>query len=128
MTETHFLAIITHGNLSCEIKNVMEKLVQPTDHVYCYSNQTESLDQLEEDILAKIEKSKANRVLLISDLVGGSCWLLANRIKRIHPDAVVIGGVNIPLLVSYHMNLENLEWNALIEKIVEDGKKGILVH
>lgn len=128
MTERHYLAIITHGKLSCELKSVIEKLVQPMNHVYCYSNQTESLEYLEEEILAGIEKTAADRVLLISDLVGGSCWLLANRIKKIRPDAVIIGGVNIPLLVSYHINHEHLQWNALIEKIVEDGKKGILVR
>lgn len=128
MTASHFVAIITHGNLGCEIKNVIDKLVHPLDHVHCYSNQVDSLELLEEKIRTKISEQQAEHVLLLADLVGGSCWLLANRIKQSVPGATVIGGLNIPLMISYHMNYENFEWNALIDKIIEDGKRGMIVR
>ena len=128
MSPSHYVAIITHGNLGCEIKQVIEKLVHPLDHVHCFSNQVDSLDILEQKILTAVSKCKPEHVLLIADLMGGSCWLLANRLKRNIPEAAVIAGINIPLIISYHMNHENLEWDELITKIIEDAKKGIVVR
>ena len=128
MTTSYFVALVTHGNLGCEVKTVIEKLVHPLDHIFCYSNSVDSLDVLEEKILTKISETKAEHILLITDLMGGSCWLLANRIKKSIPEAKVIGGLNVPLLVSYLMNHDKLEWNELIDKMVEDGKKGMIVR
>jgi mannose/fructose-specific phosphotransferase system component IIA len=51
---------------------------------------------------------------------------LANRIKRNSKDIAVIGGVNLPMLVSYHINYNRLHWNDLLDKVVLDSNKGIV--
>jgi mannose/fructose-specific phosphotransferase system component IIA len=128
MSVSHFVAIITHGHLACEAKKVSDKLINPLDHVHCYSNEAESLEVLEEKIIKAIRKKNPQHILLISDLMGGSCWLLANRIKHHIPGATVLSGLNIPLLISYNINHEKMEWDELIRKIEEYGKKGIAIR
>jgi len=128
MKNKYFTAIITHGDLAGCLKRVTEKLITPATKVFYYSNKESSLEDIEKEIQSLRTELKSEKSIFFVDLVGGSCWLLANRIKKNSPDINVIGGVNIPMLVSYHMNLESLEWDRLLEKITEDGKKGILAR
>jgi len=126
MKASHFVGLVSHGELSCAIKNVIEKLLPPSGIVYCYSNQTESLETIESTIVEDISQSGAQHILIMVDLVGGSCWLLANRLKKTYPKAVAMGGMNVPMVISFLMNYEQLEWEQLIEKVTEDGRKGII--
>lgn len=128
MSVSHFVAIITHGDLGCEARNVSDKLVHSLDHIFCYSNQVDSLDVIQKNILTVISEKQPEHILILTDLMGGSCWLLANRIKQQIPEATVISGLNIPLLISYKINHDKLEWDDLIRKITEDGIKGIVVR
>ena len=59
------------------------------------------------------------------DLIGGSCWSLANMIAREHPEIKIIGGVNLPMVISLIINHKKFEIDRLTEKIIEDSKKGI---
>jgi mannose/fructose-specific phosphotransferase system component IIA len=128
MKASPFVVIVSHENLSFEIKSLVEKLTHTNDIIHCYTNQKESLEILEKQILDDISHAQPKHILLLADLVGGSCWFLANKIKKSLPETVVIGGVNIPLMVSFLMNYEKMEWEQLINKIVEDGRKGIIVR
>ena len=49
------------------------------------------------------------------------------RVKKNNSDAVIITGINIPVLVSFVNNYERMPWNELLDKIISDGKKGILI-
>lgn len=84
------------------------------------------LEEIEEAITRQIETEKPEKVAIFVDLVGGSCWISANRIKHGNKDIAVIGGVNVPMLVSYFINYERLQWQDLLNKITEDARKGIL--
>ncbi|HID39956.1 MAG TPA: hypothetical protein EYP36_10650, partial [Calditrichaeota bacterium] len=95
--------------------------------VKSYSNLELSLEEIEKQIREDIEKQKPEKIIIFVDLAGGSsCWFLAHRLKKGNEDVTVVAGVNVPLIVSYQMYIERLEWKDLIEKIVEDGKKGII--
>ncbi|MGD9488194.1 MAG: PTS sugar transporter subunit IIA [Calditrichaceae bacterium] len=128
MSGKHLSCIITHGDLSRELKNVADGLVGKIENEFFFSNKTKSLESIESEIEQKIEEIKPEKLIFFIDLVGGSCWVLANRIKKSRPEAVVVGGVNVPMLVSYHSNHERMDWEQLIAKIMEDGKKGILIR
>jgi len=128
MKETCLAIILTHGNLAGCLKRVSERLIVPSGEIIYYSNKKLSLEEIEKRIENKRKKLNPQKMVFFVDLVGGSCWLLANRIKKDSADIAVIGGVNIPMLVSYHVNFLRLPWNELLEKIVDDGKKGILIR
>ncbi len=123
--KNYFSAIITHGNLAQSMEEITKQLIASSANIYYYSNKKLSLEEIEHAIANERERLQPKKSLFFVDLVGGSCWILANRIKRTSQDIAVVGGVNLPMLVSYHLNYNRLEWNALLDKIVSDGKKGI---
>lgn len=127
MKPNYLSCIITHGNFATCLKQISEKLITPATEVFIYSNLELSLELIQEDIEEKIAQIKPEKTILFTDLAGGSCWLVANRIKKNSPDISVIGGTNVPLLVSYHLNCDKLNWNDLLEKIVSDGQKGVIL-
>jgi len=128
VSKNYLSFVITHGSLACCIRDVAEKLIVPATELLCYSNTECTLEKIESDIQSQIEENKPDRVLIFTDLVGGSCWISANRIKKSDENIAIIGGVNVPMLVSYFVNYERLEWTALIEKISADAIKGVVVR
>ena len=107
--QKYLSCIITHGLLAASLKAVAEKLVSLPSEVFCYSNQESVLEEIEESIHTLIAEKKPDKVLLFVDLMGGSCWVSANRIKRMDENIIIISGVNVPMLVSYFINYKRLQ-------------------
>lgn len=128
MNNNYFSAIITHGNLAGCLKRVTNHLIVPSTQFFFYSNKHLTLEEIEHKIEDKRKKIKPEKTIFFIDLVGGSCWLLANRIKKASTDIAVIGGVNVPMLVSYQIHYNQMGWNDLLGKIVDDAKKGIITR
>jgi len=128
MNEQTLSCLITHGNLACSLKEVSEKLIKPAADIHCFSNQEIALEEIESHIKGLIREMQPQRIIVFVDLVGGSCWFSANRLKHEFPQLVIVGGVNVPMLVSFHMNLQRLSWETLMEKIVADAKKGVVLR
>ncbi|MEJ2052551.1 MAG: hypothetical protein P8X42_01410 [Calditrichaceae bacterium] len=126
MTRNYFTAIITHGDLARSLIQVTKQLIVPATRIFSYSNKEQTLEEIETDIREEQNRNTPEKTVLFVDLVGGSCWILANRIKRNSKDIAVIGGVNLPMLVSYHINYNRLHWNDLLDKVVLDSNKGIV--
>lgn len=128
MSSNNLCFVISHGNLACSLKKVAEQLAVPQTNLLCYSNQILALEEIEKQICSKIDSARTEKILIFTDLVGGSCWLLANRIKQSYQSTRIIGGVNVPMIVSFFVNYNNLSWDQLTRKITEDGRKGIVIR
>lgn len=126
MSKNYYTAIITHGDLARSMEQITKHLIVSATQVFYYSNQKYTLDEIEKEIDIEIKRIQPEKSVFFVDLVGGSCWILANRIKKNSDDIAVLGGVNMPMLVSYHLNYNRLEWHALLDKIISDGNKGIV--
>ncbi len=118
--------VITHGELAKALVEASSILTPPKVETYTYSNAVKSLDELNKEISEIIERSNPQNLAFFVDLMGGSCWMLVNRLKRTYPQSRLLTGINLPMLVSFQINYGNYEWNELMEKIVEDAKKGII--
>jgi PTS system mannose-specific IIA component len=119
------ICLFAHGNLAGALKSVTENLGMHTKDFFCFSNQKKSIEKIEEEILLLIENKTPKNILIFVDLAGGSCWLSANRLKRENNNIDIIGGVNVPMLVSFFINSQRMDWSSLLEKVIADGKKGI---
>ena len=117
--------ILAHEDFARSLKSTVEKIMGPQDHIFAYSNKIESLPVLLEKIVRQIEMLKQNNIFIFVDLIGGSCWSLANMIAKQQENLVIIGGVNLPMIVSLVINHDKLEKEKLVDKILEDSKKGI---
>lgn len=123
----YFCLIISHGDLASELYNVTQKLLPIDIPVHLYSNKKESIENIVDDADKKIKESNPEKILIFVDLVGGSCWHAAMGLKRIHDNVAIIGGVNIPVLVSFATNMEHLSWSGLLDKLQADAVKAIKV-
>lgn len=117
--------ILAHEDFALSLKNTIEKITGPQDNIYTYSNKTDALPVILNKISKKLSTIESDKIFVFVDLVGGSCWGLANMVLKDHPDVIVIGGVNLPMILSLIINHENLPVEKLVNKIIEDSKKGI---
>ena len=126
MSKNALSFVITHCSLAETLVEVSNLLTTPSVETYTYSNSVKSLDDLSAEISEIIEKNNPENLVFFVDLIGGSCWMLINRLKQKYPRARLLAGVNVPMLVSFQINYSNLSWNELMEKVLSDGKKGII--
>ena len=109
--------IITHGTLAKEINNVAQNFIKTDLPVYTYSNAKDSIENIIEKIEQKVLQHKPDKIIIFVDLMGGSCWQAAMRVKKNQADIAILSGINIPALVSFASNYKRLSWDELIEKI-----------
>ena len=119
--------ILAHEDLAFSLKNTVEKITGTQNSIFPYSNKTEILPIIFEKINNQISELNSDIIFVFVDLVGGSCWSLANMILKENPEIIIIGGVNLPMILSLIINHANLSAEKLIDKILEDSKKGIKV-
>jgi mannose/fructose/sorbose-specific phosphotransferase system IIA component len=117
--------IVAHGDLASVLLETVETIAGKQDNVNAFSNKEDSLPVLAEKIKQKIEESQTKNIIIFIDLVGGSCWNLANMIRKQYKDAAVIGGVNVPMLISCFMNISEMPFTELVKKVTKDGNRGI---
>jgi mannose/fructose-specific phosphotransferase system component IIA len=118
--------LVTHENLSESLLRTIQKILGPQKEVFTFSNKSESIPILAKQISEIISKHSDHSVVFFTDLKGGSCWILAQMIKKEYPKMVIISGVNLPMLVTYFNNKDTLTVNELAEKSAEDGCRGIV--
>ncbi len=119
--------VITHGNLAREMIETTQKFVDAKKDMYVFSNQKEALDTITHEVVCLCQEHRKSTVFIFTDLVGGSCWQAAFRVKKEHHDVKILGGVNLPMLISFAMNRERLNGDELLHKVLEDGQKAIRV-
>lgn len=126
MKSEYFVCIITHGDLADSLRGAVSQLGVLSLPVHCFSNKKKSMKIIEQEIQNLITEHNPQNGIVFVDFMGGSCWLSANRLKKERKDLAVLSGVNLPMLLSFFMNYQRLDWPELLLKIVEDAKKGIV--
>jgi PTS system mannose-specific IIA component len=117
--------ILTHEKMAFSLKRVTEKILGKQPYLFSYTNLEDSLPVLAQKISQKIKELQPDQIVCFVDLAGGSCWNLAMMLHKQHKNVTIISGVNMPMLVSYCTNLNEMPFVELIKKIVKDGSRGI---
>jgi mannose/fructose-specific phosphotransferase system component IIA len=125
MNTSYATFIIAHENLSSSLLRTIEKILGKQQNVFTYSNKNDSLPVLAQKVKDRIVHIKFNHLVFFTDLKGGSCWTISNVLRKEFPDMVLISGVNLPMLITYFNNLNELPFETLIKKVVDDGCRGI---
>ncbi len=124
--ETIATFIITHEQMAICLQKAVERILGKQENLFPYTNLEDSLQVLAEKINADIAKLKPEQILFLVDLAGGSCWNLANMLRKQYPKAHIIAGVNMPMLISFFTNLNEFPFVELIRKVLKDGSRGML--
>jgi len=119
--------IIAHEDLSFSLIQTVESVLGKQESVFPYSNKHDNLQLLAQKIKSQIETLQAEDIVCFTDLRGGSCWTLANIVRKEIPNMTVISGVNLPMLVTYFNNLNELPFEQLMDKVVNDACRGITI-
>ena len=125
--KTYATFILTHEQMANCLQKAIEKILGKQKNIFPYTNLVDTLDVLAKKIEKDIKAVKPDHIVCFVDLAGGSCWSLANMIGKQHPGMTIIAGVNMPMLVSYFSNLNELAFDALITKVIKDGGRGIVL-
>lgn len=126
MMNTYATFIVTHEQMAICLQKACEKILGEQKNLFPYTNLNDSLPVLAQKITQNIEDVKAKHIVFFVDLAGGSCWNLANMIQKQYNKVTIIAGVNMPMLISYFTNLNEIPFKELIKKIVNDGSRGII--
>jgi len=118
--------IVTHEQMAICLQRAIEKILGEQKNLFPYTNLVDSLPVLAEKISKNIKEVEPGHIVIFVDLAGGSCWNLANMIQKQYENTTIIAGVNMPMLISYFTNLNEIPFNELIKKVVKDGSRGII--
>ena len=117
--------IITHERMALCLRRATEKILGKQKNFFPYSTLKDSLPILAQKINQKIKKINPDHIVCFVDLMGGSCWNLANLFKQEHKNVTIISGVNLPMLISYFTHVNEMSFQDFITKVIDDGSRGI---
>ena len=117
--------IIAHEDFSSALLQTVEKIIGPQENVFTFSNAHDSLLVLARKIRDHIQEQKPEHIVIFVDLKGGSCWNLANLLRQEFPKVEVISGINVAMMISYFTYRDELSFEELIKKVIQDGTQGI---
>ena len=118
--------IITHEQMAICLQRATEKILGKQPNLFSYTNFEDSLPVLAQKINQDIKELKPDQIVCFVDLAGGSCWNLANMLHKENKYVTIISGVNMPMLISYFTNLNEIPFEELIKKVLIDASRGIL--
>ena len=92
--------IAAHGHMAEGLLGSSAMIVGPSDDVVAVTfEQSEGPDDLLAKYAAAVEASTSEQHLILCDLFGGSPYNAAARFAAERPDADVVSGANLPMLV-----------------------------
>jgi PTS system N-acetylgalactosamine-specific IIA component len=119
--------IISHGMLSDAAREVLFRISGQHTDIIAVSNSGRDLDQMERDLVAALERLKdCDSVIFFSDLHGGSCSLICQKLMRTQRNLVLMTGYNLPMLIEFAFN-RHRRLQEVVPILEEKAKKGIMV-
>lgn len=124
------MIVTGHGRFAAGIMDVVTLIAgEQTNFEVVEFSPTDSIEQLTEKMKAAWDRLEAvcDQILVFCDLPGGSPFNVALRLKlQQQKTAEVVGGVNVPMLITAVMNRDAADsMEALIADVVETGKENI---
>ncbi len=116
--------LVTHGDLGAELIRTAEAIIGPQDGIGFVTNAGASLEDLSDRVRALLLDS-GDPVVLLVDIPGGSCTHACQQIRALRPNAVIVTGVNLPMLLDFLHNRDQVPFAELTRRLVEKGKDGI---
>jgi PTS system mannose-specific IIA component len=126
------IMVVAHGALAEELINSVGMIMGRVPLLRAVGLRSDQgLDDLEREIEKTwrgLEEGGAEQVLILVDMFGGSCSNVAARMvsEKEAKQAAVITGVNLPMVLEAAIDRDLYPLEALVNKIVEAGRKSIV--
>jgi mannose PTS system EIIA component len=116
--------LVMHGDLARALLEAAQKVYGPIDDVEVLSNENLSRESLEDEINLRV-KSWSEGGLVLTDFWGGSCHICGASVARKRGEIVVLTGVNLPVLIDYLHNRDQLGASELAERLLKKGQESL---
>ena len=120
--------LISHEDVSESLLRSAELILGNQKNVYTYSlKRGEDIEIFGEKINEKIEELKNEKILILTDMFGGTpSNVIAANLKKY--DFKCISGMNLPMLLDALLlrDDDSLEIEQLAEQCLKTGKEGII--
>jgi len=126
------IMVVGHGAMAEELINSVAMIMGRVPLLRAVGLRgDQGLDDLEREIEKAwrgLEEGGAEQVLILVDMFGGSCSNVAARMvsEKEAKQAAVITGVNLPMVLEAAIDRDLYPLEALVNKIVEAGRKSIV--
>lgn len=122
------IIVMTHGEFGAYLIEAAEHIVgeQKTGVKNISISSRLSLEEMCSRVNCSIEEMKSeNGFIFLIDMPGGTPMNIVLPIIKDMPKTAVICGLNINMLTSAFSYRKTLDFDNLVEKIMDDGKKSI---
>lgn len=117
--------VVTHGNLGGELLKTARKVFGEYDNCHAISNAGKTTDTISQEILSIIDEQGGEDTIIFVDFFGGSCSHACFMALRKRTGALVISGVNLPMLLAFLNKRDEVPFNQLASEIVARSKNSI---
>ena len=123
--------VITHGDIGRELVRVTEMILGPTEGLTSMTNMAKSAttitDEIRDWLISPPETDKGpDQKLILLDDFGGSCATSAQLACGDDPDAAIIAGVNLAMLLGFVTWRDTGVFSELVAKTVQKGREAIV--
>jgi N-acetylgalactosamine PTS system EIIA component len=117
--------VIGHGDFAAGMRSAVQRITGRGDALIAMSGQEYSLSQIEETLRARLRDSGVT--VIFTDLQAGSATMAARKVLRDLPDAVLVAGANLPMLLDFVLSTAGSPSEAA-SHAAERGRIAIVVH
>jgi len=119
--------IITHGSLADSFVNSLKMIYGEIKDVFpCNFLRNMDLEELEHQVNQLVDSIESEKILIFTDMLGGSAFNTAMKVQR-EKNVHVITGVNMMMLLDLISIREKSDFSALLEHIKKNKEKYISV-
>jgi PTS system N-acetylgalactosamine-specific IIA component len=117
--------VIGHGDFAAGMRSAVQRITGRGDALIAMSGQEYSLAQIEDTLRARLRDSGVT--VIFTDLQAGSATMAARKVLRDLPDAVLVAGANLPMLLDFVLSTAGTPREAA-SHAAERGRIAIVVH
>ena len=123
--------VITHGEIGRELVRVTEMILGPVEGLTAMSNHGKSAVTITDEIMEWLGsvpsgEHESDQKLILLDDYGGSCATSAQLACGGDPDAAIISGVNLAMLLGFVTWRDTGDFPDLVAKTVQKGREAIV--
>lgn len=118
------IILACHGPMGAALKATAEMICGPLPHVSSLSLEADdSPEELTERLTAAVARIDGP-ILVLADLAGGTPQNVAARVLHLRPQAALISGVSLGLVIEAALTLRSVD-DAAIDALVERGRHAL---
>lgn len=121
------IIVTGHGKFASGLKYAMEQIIGQQVHInFIDFNENKSPEQLTREIKQYLPlQADKSAVLFLCDILGGTPFRICSLISNEYPEAEVITGTNLQMLIECAMECTELSFQEAVKFATESGKRGI---